>query len=241
MIFSPTYLVSLYTSKYPCIDPKKKTTPSKDKEMRRAICILTGSGLSGTVSFQQRDERSPVRVVIDIRGFGGEGVHAIHIHEYGDTREGCKSLGGHWNPTKQPHGRRQLGTVRHAGDLVNNIFPNPRGVVIKEFDDTSITLCGDHSILGRSVVIHGFPDDLGTQGEPLHYDNNPRGRSLEVVLYRDMSDNDLRRILRTRKLTEDPLIVNGTRAGMIRFLEKNSLSTGNAGGRMACGIIGACS
>lgn len=206
--------------------------------MRSAICIVSGKGVSGTVSFAQQSVRASVHVVIDLRGFQRNAceVHAIHIHEYGDNRNGCTSLGGHWNPSQTQHGHASFTASCHAGDLINNIQPDANGVVRVEYVDEHITLYGNHSVLGRSIVIHESPDDLGLEGAITSMSKNtPR-----VRLYKDMPENELRAFIRDRMLTDDHTIINGNRAVMARFLEKNSLTTGNAGKRMACGVIAAC-
>jgi len=33
-----------------------------------------------------------------------EGLHGIHVHEYGDFSDGCTSAGGHYNPLRRTHG-----------------------------------------------------------------------------------------------------------------------------------------
>ncbi|KAK9291006.1 hypothetical protein L1049_009189 [Liquidambar formosana] len=70
------------------------------------------------------------------------------------------SIGPHFNPLKKNHGA-PADKERHAGDL-GNIFAGPDGMYIP--------LSGQHSILGRAVVVHADPDDLGK----VHY---------EVALY----------------------------------------------------------
>ena len=32
------------------------------------------------------------------------GAHGFHIHEFGDMSDGCKSMGGHYNPDNVNHG-----------------------------------------------------------------------------------------------------------------------------------------
>jgi superoxide dismutase, Cu-Zn family len=100
-----------------------------------------------------------------LSGFQAHATHAIHIHEFGDLRKGCESLGGHYNPYGTVHGRfinrepcKSDENSRHAGDLVNNITANSQGrVILKYFDPLVIT----PEVIGRSVVIHKGVDDLG--------------------------------------------------------------------------------
>jgi len=145
-------------------------------------------GLDGYVHFYQASERAPTRVHYHIEGFKPNAVHASHIHEFGDTTDGCMSAGAHYNPFHQQHGSVDLdGKKRHVGDLVNNVQANKDGVVELKFNDALVSLFGPYSVLGRTVVIHEDVDDLG------------RGGNAE------------------------------------------SKKTGNAGGRMACSIIGVAS
>ncbi|XP_052174073.1 superoxide dismutase [Cu-Zn] 2 isoform X2 [Diospyros lotus] len=92
------------------------------------------------------------------------------------------SRGPHFNPLKKDHGAPS-DMERHAGDL-GNIVAGPDGVAEVSIIDVQIPLSGQHSILGRAVVVHADPDDLGRGGHEL------------------------------------------------------SKTTGNAGGRVGCGIIG---
>lgn len=72
---------------------------------------------------------------------------------------------------------------RHVGDLGNVDVPSS-GEVSISITDHLISLVGQHSIIGRAVVVHENEDDLGKGGHEL------------------------------------------------------SKTTGNAGGRLACGVIG---
>ena len=67
---------------------------------------------------------------------------------------------------------------------MGNIVANNQGVATVKLSDTVMSLSGQTSIIGRTVVVHADPDDLGLGGHEL------------------------------------------------------SKTTGNAGGRVACGVIG---
>ena len=67
-----------------------------------------------------------------------------------------------------------------------NVVADADGKANINISDSLISLCGDNSILGRTVVVHADVDDLGKGGHEL------------------------------------------------------SKATGNAGGRLACGVIGIC-
>lgn len=154
------------------------------------------NGIEGFVKFSQKTPSSKVKVNINLKGFQDNDPHAIHIHEFGDISNGCHSAGPHYNPTNETHGTRYIkGMPRHAGDLINNIYPK-RHVVKFKYDDEMLTLYGSESIIGRTVVIHQGEDDCGLGGL-----------------------NQFGEIINLTEHTE-------------------SLKTGNAGGRMACSIIG---
>ncbi|XP_024358183.1 superoxide dismutase [Cu-Zn] 1 [Physcomitrium patens] len=148
----------------------------------KAVCVLTSpsSNVSGVISFV--DEGSGYTTVEgEIKGLN-PGKHGFHVHALGDTTNGCMSTGPHFNPKGFEHGAPE-DEVRHAGDL-GNVIAGDDGVAKVSLKDFQIPLTGADSIIGRAVVVHADPDDLGKGGHEL------------------------------------------------------SKSTGNAGGRIACGIIG---
>lgn len=53
-----------------------------------------GDGKHGEISFRQISPVNPVLVNINATGLP-KGKHAVHIHAFGDMREGCKSIGPH--------------------------------------------------------------------------------------------------------------------------------------------------
>eukprot|EP00227_Mantoniella_beaufortii_P009105 CAMPEP_0197584124 /NCGR_PEP_ID=MMETSP1326-20131121/6828_1 /TAXON_ID=1155430 /ORGANISM="Genus nov. species nov., Strain RCC2288" /LENGTH=210 /DNA_ID=CAMNT_0043148441 /DNA_START=89 /DNA_END=721 /DNA_ORIENTATION=+ len=154
---------------------------------KKAVVVLTGSaGVSGTVTFTQSGD-GPTTAVGSIKGLAA-GLHGFHIHEFGDTTNGCMSTGPHFNPNKMVHGA-PTSAERHAGDLGN--VTATADACDFTITDVQIPLSGANSIVGRAVVIHELEDDLGL------------GDSSEI----------------------------GTQG-------KTSKTTGNAGARLACGVIG---
>lgn len=113
-----------------------------------------------------------------------KGNHGFHVHEFGDNTNGCTSAGAHYNPHNKNHGGPEA-AERHVGDL-GNVAADDKGVAKINIVDKHIALCGKLGIVGRTMVVHGDPDDLGLGGHEL------------------------------------------------------SLTTGNAGARVACGVIGIC-
>lgn len=104
------------------------------------------------------------------------------MHEFGDNTNGCISAGAHFNPHSKEHGSPN-NDVRHVGDL-GNIEAGDNGAAKVNIVDKVISLSGEHNIIGRTLVVHADPDDLGLGGHEL------------------------------------------------------SKTTGNAGARLACGVIG---
>lgn len=133
----------------------------------KAIAIFDQRNVAGYVLFKQENIHSSVEVTINLFRLKGKRTRAIHIHEFGDTSDGCKSLGGHWNPTHETHGSYFIpGMPCHSGDLINNITPNSKGEILYTYKDERLNLIGNvnESIIGRSVVIHDGIDDLGLGG-----------------------------------------------------------------------------
>ncbi|XP_050079511.1 uncharacterized protein LOC126567325 [Anopheles maculipalpis] len=87
------------------------------------------------------------------------GKHGFHIHEFGDFSRGCLSTGPHYNPDGNDHGSPD-DSNSHAGDL-GNIMAYSTGLAKVQIAARKITLVGDRSIIGRTLSITEFEDDLG--------------------------------------------------------------------------------
>ena len=122
----------------------------------RAVATITVGKIEGYVEFIQIVGTTKVVVHLDNVP---KGKHGIHIHEYGDLRDGCTSTCEHLNPKKTVHGgtTEESGTERHLGDL-GNVKANSRGKVRQTIYEPTLQL---KQIVGRSVVIHEDEDDLG--------------------------------------------------------------------------------
>ncbi|CAL5011035.1 unnamed protein product [Urochloa decumbens] len=73
--------------------------------------------------------------------------------------------GPHFNPAGKEHGAPE-DENRHAGDL-GNVISGEDGVANVNVTDSQIPLTRPHSIIGRAVVVHADPDDLGKGGHEL--------------------------------------------------------------------------
>ncbi|XP_014357075.1 superoxide dismutase [Cu-Zn] [Papilio machaon] len=130
----------------------------------KAVCVLNGD-VKGTVFFTQENDKAPVVVTGEVSGLA-KGKHGFHVHEFGDNTNGCTSAGAHFNPNKQEHGAPNA-AVRHVGDLGNIEATADGGVTKVCIQDSQISLCGPNSIIGRTLVVHADPDDLGIGGHEL--------------------------------------------------------------------------
>ncbi len=140
-----------------CDSPGRGRPPKAD-----AVSVLIptkGNTAAGVVTFSRA--KGGVRVVAEVTGLS-TGAHAIHIHEFGDCRSSDgSSAGEHFNPDNQPHGAPDA-QERHVGDL-GNLQADKNGAASLDIIDPLLALEGEHSIIGRSVVVHAQEDDFTTQ------------------------------------------------------------------------------
>ncbi|KAJ8436798.1 hypothetical protein Cgig2_032026 [Carnegiea gigantea] len=126
--------------------------------MVKAVAVLSSSeGVSGAIYFTQ-EGKGPTFVTGTVSGLK-PGLHGFHVHEFGDTANGCMSTGPHFNPFGKEHGAPE-DENRHAGDL-GNITASDDGTAKLIMKDNQIPLTGPYSIVGRAIVVHADPDDLG--------------------------------------------------------------------------------
>lgn len=199
----------------------------------KAICFFDpkiNNGVSGSIFFSQSSSTANVRVHIVLHGFAPRSMYAIHVHEFGDLSQGCMSTGKHFNPTDAPHGSRYYTVKRHAGDLINNLLTDENGHVEITFLEEMISLYpkSDRNVIGRSIVIHRFSDDYGLKGMFVKD---------EFLSYQSMTFSQLKKFALDRNYYTPEERLPSQRE-LVEKLEKESVTTGNAGQRIACAIIG---
>ena len=132
---------------------------SEAEQTIEAVAVLGHGDAKGMISFKQKPGKATI-ISGTITGLS-EGLHGLHIHEFGDLSDGCDSAGGHYNPTGVDHGDIDNG---HVGDL-GNITADSKGVAEFSIKAKRIQLQGATSIVGRAVVVHEDEDDLGKGGD----------------------------------------------------------------------------
>ena len=89
--------------------------------------------------------------------------HGFHVHEAGDLSDSCMGACAHFNPYNKNHGGPNS-YERHVGDL-GNIYFDKKGIANINMKDNLVKLRGTKSnVIGRSLIIHEDPDDLGMGG-----------------------------------------------------------------------------
>lgn len=135
--------------------------PQTNLKAYAIINPVEGSETVGVISFMEVE--GGVRIIADVAGLT-PGLHGFHVHEHGDCGgAGAEHAGGHFDPTHKPHGGPDSPIdQRHVGDL-GNLDANEEGIAHYNRVDKVISLRGEYSIIGKTVIVHADPDDLKTQ------------------------------------------------------------------------------
>jgi len=133
------------------------------KKLTISLDSKSGSTATGNVVFTEEDGEVSMTAVFE----GLEpGMHAIHIHENADcSADDGTSAGGHWNPTKEQHGKWGDAEGYHKGDIGNfEADDNGNGTITMATDEWCID-CEDatKNIVGKGVIVHQGADDFTSQ------------------------------------------------------------------------------
>lgn len=133
------------------------------KSVKFAMKPKSDSNVSGEVAFTEEDGK--VMMMATLSGLS-EGEHAIHIHEKADCSSADgKSTGGHWNPTKEPHGKWGAAEGYHKGDIGNFVADAEGNATVEFSTDQWCIGCDDpnKNIVGKAVIVHQGVDDFTSQ------------------------------------------------------------------------------
>ena len=129
----------------------------------KAIAVFDSGKVKGIVRFKEDLREKKVIIQVQLSGLKKNALHGFHVHEAGDLSYKCESMCAHFNPYGKKHGGPNS-QERHVGDL-GNLITDENGNVNYQFIDSMIKLRGNKcNIIGRGLIIHANPDDLG-QGE----------------------------------------------------------------------------
>ena len=121
----------------------------------------SGSEVTGNATFVLEGDK--VTLYLSLQNLP-PGVHAAHIHEFGDcSAEDGSSAGGHWNPLDMDHGKWNEAPF-HLGDLGNveadEVGNGPLTLTTSMWTIGSGAL---DDVVGKSIVVHAAEDDFTTQ------------------------------------------------------------------------------
>jgi Cu-Zn family superoxide dismutase len=117
--------------------------------------VNLGYSVNNYVAFETINS-THVRVAVYITGIvnNPDGLHGMHIHQYGDISSAA-AMGTHWDPHGVAHGCPHEG--RSAGDLGN--WQAVSGTIDEAKELDLIDLNGADSVIGRGVVLHNNTDN----------------------------------------------------------------------------------
>lgn len=131
-------------------------------EKIKSVCVLSSKKVNGVIYLDELANKN-THIYGTVSGLK-PGLHGIHIHEAGDLTDGCISACAHFNPFGKEHGGPHDNN-RHVGDL-GNLVADKDGIAHFDLEDNLVKLRGKHSVIGRSIIVHADPDDLGRGGFP---------------------------------------------------------------------------
>uniref|UniRef100_A0A6C0BHW9 Superoxide dismutase copper/zinc binding domain-containing protein n=1 Tax=viral metagenome TaxID=1070528 RepID=A0A6C0BHW9_9ZZZZ len=141
----------------------------------KGVAVFVDGGVEGYTTFEDISTGLKIKAVFTKLP---PGEHGFHIHANGDMRdEGCMGACSHYNKgAKRVHGGPpSTGGERHTGDL-GNIDQTGHTYSYK----LSNVNVGD--LLGRTLIVHADPDDLGKGGEADSLTTGHSGKRISCAL-----------------------------------------------------------
>lgn len=129
---------------------------------RALLDAFDGGQIKGTVELIQRGDT--VQAIAQLEGLS-PGVHAFHVHRYGDCAS-ASGTGGHFDPAG---GVAVTRSEHHGGDF-GALSADENGRASLNILLTGISLApaeDRRSVLGRSIVVHSSPDDFIEPSGPI--------------------------------------------------------------------------
>lgn len=153
--------------------------PAQEQQQHeiRAIAQFDLDGVKGAFKFAQRSAREPTRVEYDLRGLKGNNkLYHVHVrpvpqHNHDQVKHNSSLIGqlcadpatgGHLNPHKitqklppksAPFDRYEIGDLSGKHGPLLELAGHPDHYV-GTYTDDKLPMTGEHSIVGRSIVIH---------------------------------------------------------------------------------------
>jgi Cu-Zn family superoxide dismutase len=147
----------------PAPDAAPKATESWFSRTKQAVATLSpaaSGGATGLVTFTANGATA-VDVHVVVSGLVPGSAHGFHVHEFPNCASAdFMSAGGHFNPTRQPHGPQDQ--PHHAGDMPG-LWADPQGKIDEKFTLQGVPLGGAEGLVGHSVILHASRDDYQTQ------------------------------------------------------------------------------
>lgn len=137
---------------------------NNEKEIAQAKLSTTADSKDiGSAKFYQVNENE-IRMDLEINyPARADSTVAVHFHEHGDCGNMGENAHGHWNPTKESHGKWAEASF-HSGDIGNIQLDNKgHGTVSIVTDRWNVKDHDAKTIIGRGIIVHGGTDDYTTQ------------------------------------------------------------------------------
>jgi len=150
---------------------------ARQEQEMRAIAQFDLDGVKGAFKFSQKSPQEPTRVEYDLRGLKGNNrLYHVHVrpvpeHNHEQAKRNSTLIGqlcsdpttgGHLNPFKitqklppksAPFDRYELGDLSGKHGPLLELAGHPDHYV-GGYTDDRLPMFGEHSIVGRSIVIH---------------------------------------------------------------------------------------